>query len=63
VIIVDGQTVITGSFNFTKSADTANDDNILVIHSPAVAAQYEQEFQQIYGAGATPKAANIECGK
>jgi phosphatidylserine/phosphatidylglycerophosphate/cardiolipin synthase-like enzyme len=63
VIIIDGQTVITGSFNFTKSADTVNDDNVLVIHSQAVAALYEQEFQKIYGAGETPQAADITCGK
>ena len=63
VIIIDGETVITGSFNFTKSADTVNDDNVLVIHSPAVAALYEQEFQRIYGAGSAPKAAAIKCKK
>jgi len=63
VIIIDGQTVITGSFNFTKSADTENDDNVLVIHSAAVAALYEQEFQKIYGAGNVPAAANVKCTK
>ena len=61
VIVIDGQTVITGSFNFTKSADTANDDNLLVIHSPAVAALYEQEYQRINAAGKVPAAANITC--
>jgi len=63
VIIIDGETVITGSFNFTKSADTVNDENVLVIHSPAVAALYEQEFQRIYSAGKTPQASEIKCGK
>ncbi len=58
VIIIDGETVITGSFNFTKSADTINDENVLVIHSPAVAALYEQEFQRVYG-GEAPVAADI----
>ena len=61
VIIIDGQTVITGSFNFTKAADTENDDNVIVIHSAAVAALYEQEFQKIYGQGKAPDAANIKC--
>jgi len=61
VIIIDGQIVITGSFNFTKSADTVNDDNVLVIHSAAVAALYEAEFQYIYGMGDTPQAADITC--
>ena len=48
VIIVDSQTVITGSYNFSASAENNNDENLLIIHSPAVAAQYEQSFEQIY---------------
>ncbi|HVN53712.1 MAG TPA: phospholipase D-like domain-containing protein [Anaerolineaceae bacterium] len=61
VIVIDGQTVITGSFNFTKSADTANDDNLIILHSPAVAALYEQEYQQINAAGQLPQAAGFQC--
>ncbi len=63
VIIIDGETVITGSFNFTKSADTENDENVLVIHSAAVAALYEQEFLKMWVLGKTPAAANIKCTK
>ena len=63
VIIIDGNTVITGSFNFTVSADKANDDNILVIHSPAVAALYQQEYDRVYGIGNTPNPADIDCSK
>lgn len=61
VIILDHATVITGSFNFTQSADKENDDNVLVIHSPAVAAQYEQEFRKIYGAGTAPDTSGYKC--
>jgi phosphatidylserine/phosphatidylglycerophosphate/cardiolipin synthase-like enzyme len=61
VIILDDATVITGSFNFTGSADTSNDDNIIVIHSPALAALYEQEFQKVYGIGVTPAAGDVNC--
>jgi phosphatidylserine/phosphatidylglycerophosphate/cardiolipin synthase-like enzyme len=61
VIIIDDQTVITGSFNFTKSADDANDDNVLIIHSPAVAALYEQEFQKVYTAGSIPQPGDYTC--
>jgi phosphatidylserine/phosphatidylglycerophosphate/cardiolipin synthase-like enzyme len=60
VIIIDGETIITGSFNFTKSADTINDENVLVIHSPAVATLYEQEFQRIYAVGEMPEV-SIQC--
>ncbi len=53
VMIVDGQTVVVGSYNFTASAERHNDENLLIIHSPVIAAQYLQEFQRIY-ALATP---------
>jgi phosphatidylserine/phosphatidylglycerophosphate/cardiolipin synthase-like enzyme len=61
VIIIDGSTVITGSFNFTKAADQANDDNVIIFHSPAVAALYEQEYQRMNGAGSIPPAGEIKC--
>lgn len=54
VIIIDDETVITGSFNFTKSADTANDDNVIIIRNSSVAALYLQEFDKVFGAGKTP---------
>lgn len=62
VLIIDNEIVITGSFNFTRAAGEANDDNVLVIHSPALAALYEQEFQKIYAAAAPPNPNDIKCG-
>jgi phosphatidylserine/phosphatidylglycerophosphate/cardiolipin synthase-like enzyme len=50
VVIIDDKTVITGSFNFTETANDANDDNVLIINSPAVATLYNQEFDKVYGA-------------
>ncbi len=61
VIILDGETVIAGSFNFTWSADTENDENVLVIHDRSVAAMYEQEYQKIYSAGKAPGPGEINC--
>ncbi len=61
VIIIDSETVITGSFNFTWSADTENDENVLVIHSPGVAAAYEQEYQKLYAAGHEPQLPERQC--
>ena len=40
VMILDGQTVITGSFNFTKSAEEGNAENLLIIHSQDLARKY-----------------------
>lgn len=61
VIIIDDQVVITGSFNFTATADNANDDNVLIIRSPAVAALYNQEYAKVYGIGKTPDIPSTSC--
>lgn len=50
VIIIDRQVVITGSYNFSGNAERANDENLVIIHSPEIAAQYLEHFEQIYGA-------------
>lgn len=49
VFIIDEKTVITGSFNFSASADKSNDENLLIIEDPALAREYVQEFQKVYG--------------
>ncbi len=48
VMIIDGQIVVTGSYNFSASAQTRNDENALVIHDPRIAAEYLVEFERIY---------------
>jgi phosphatidylserine/phosphatidylglycerophosphate/cardiolipin synthase-like enzyme len=40
VIVIDDETVITGSFNFTKAAQEHNAENLIVIHDAALAAKY-----------------------
>lgn len=50
LIIIDGETVVIGSYNFTKSADTSNDENLLVIHDPQIAAQSTLEFARVFDA-------------
>jgi phosphatidylserine/phosphatidylglycerophosphate/cardiolipin synthase-like enzyme len=45
VIIIDGDTVILGSFNFSSNADTQNDENLLIVHDPRLAKDYEQQYQ------------------
>jgi phosphatidylserine/phosphatidylglycerophosphate/cardiolipin synthase-like enzyme len=61
VIIIDDSIVITGSFNFTVTADKANDDNVLVIHSPEIANQYLQEYGRVSSLGQPPNKTNITC--
>ena len=40
IIIIDRETVITGSFNFTKAAEEKNAENLLIIKSKELAKTY-----------------------
>jgi phosphatidylserine/phosphatidylglycerophosphate/cardiolipin synthase-like enzyme len=51
VMIIDGKTVITGSFNFSASAENNNDENIIIIHDAGLAGQYLQAFEPVYASG------------
>jgi phosphatidylserine/phosphatidylglycerophosphate/cardiolipin synthase-like enzyme len=44
-MIIDGETGITGSFNFTKAAEEGNAENLLVIHSKDLAEKYTANRQ------------------
>ena len=46
VMIVDGQIVVTGSFNFTGHAESSNAENLLVIHDPDLAAKYTGNWRE-----------------
>ncbi|TKJ17246.1 hypothetical protein CEE44_01800 [Candidatus Woesearchaeota archaeon B3_Woes] len=48
VFIIDNKTVITGSYNPTKSANTKNDENILIIHNREIAQKYLEEFDSLF---------------
>jgi phosphatidylserine/phosphatidylglycerophosphate/cardiolipin synthase-like enzyme len=48
VIVIDGQLVITGSYNFSRSAETQNDENLIVLHDAGAAAAFLQEFERIF---------------
>jgi phosphatidylserine/phosphatidylglycerophosphate/cardiolipin synthase-like enzyme len=54
VFIIDEETVIFGSYNFSNSAETRNDENVLIIHSPELAKQFMQEFQRVYDGALKP---------
>ena len=46
VMVIDGRTVITGSYNFTKAAEESNAENVLVIRLPDIVKKYEANFQK-----------------
>lgn len=47
-IIIDDATVILGSYNFTRSAEERNDENVIIIHDPEVAELFVDEFGRVY---------------
>jgi len=48
VFIVDGQIVVMGSYNFSGNAEDSNDENVLIIHNPEIAAAYFAEWQKVW---------------
>ena len=48
-IIIDEKIVITGSYNFTRSAATRNDESVVIIYDEDIAGFYLQEFQRVFG--------------
>lgn len=45
-MIIDGTTVISGSFNFTKSAEEKNAENLLIIKSEEMAKLYKDNWNR-----------------
>jgi phosphatidylserine/phosphatidylglycerophosphate/cardiolipin synthase-like enzyme len=43
-VVVDQTTVVTGSFNFSTIPGCCNADHLLVIHRPALAVAYAENF-------------------
>ena len=48
VIIIDEEIVITGSYNFSASAEENNDENTVVFHNAHIATKYLEEFEKIF---------------
>ncbi|NBW54979.1 MAG: phospholipase D family protein [Betaproteobacteria bacterium] len=46
VMVLDTQTVITGSYNFTNAAQSRNAENLLILGSPELAQNYKDNWQQ-----------------
>lgn len=45
VMLIDGQVVITGSFNFSQAAETQNAENLLILEEcPELAAAYQENY-------------------
>lgn len=67
-MVIDGRTVETGSFNYTRAAQLANAENVLVLaNDPAVAATYSHEWDRLWSESqplsANDSAYNSERGR
>lgn len=47
VIVIDGKTVLTGSFNFTTNAERFNSENLVVIRGVKTARKYLANFLKL----------------
>lgn len=61
VIVVDGRFVITGSMNFSTSAEESNDENVIILDSPEIASLYLQDFDRVWSRAAEPEPGSIPC--
>jgi phosphatidylserine/phosphatidylglycerophosphate/cardiolipin synthase-like enzyme len=50
VIVIDGKTVITGSYNFTNAAEQYNNESVVFITSRDIATAYADEFSRLMDA-------------
>lgn len=49
VMVIDGGTVVTGSFNFTKAAEERNAENLLIIKDKGLARLYMENWERHLG--------------
>ena len=62
VMIIDGETILTGSFNFTEAAENRNAENLLVITSKELASQYNREFKVHKSHSSGPEKSSLQSG-
>jgi phosphatidylserine/phosphatidylglycerophosphate/cardiolipin synthase-like enzyme len=61
IVIIDSSIVALGSFNFSTNATKSNDENLLIIYDPRLAALYEGEFQKRMAEAYKPS--GTDCNK
>jgi phosphatidylserine/phosphatidylglycerophosphate/cardiolipin synthase-like enzyme len=62
VMVIDGETVITGSLNFSNNADSSNDENVVIIQNRALASKYLEEFDRRWQEARDPDPDDLACG-
>jgi len=46
--IIDNRLLLTGSYNWTFSANNRNDENLMVIDDPEIIARYQNQFKKLW---------------
>lgn len=46
--VIDGRTVVSGSFNWSPSAAHQNDETLMLIDSPLLAAHFSREMDRLW---------------
>lgn len=47
-VIIDKKIIMNGSFNWTRNAITANNENVLITNNPEVVRPYMEEFEKLW---------------
>ncbi len=61
VLIIDEKILATGSLNFSNNADESNDENVIILDEPDIAAQYLREFERRWAEATEPDQADMNC--
>jgi phosphatidylserine/phosphatidylglycerophosphate/cardiolipin synthase-like enzyme len=52
-IVIDGEKIMTGSYNYSRNADERNDENLIFILDAILAGEYAAEFNEIWASAKT----------
>lgn len=61
VILVDGAIVVTGSLNFSSSADEDNEENVVILENSEIASLYLGEFDKLWDRAGGVAAGTFTC--
>jgi cardiolipin hydrolase len=54
-VILDGRTVLTGSYNWTLESEEQNYEGLLILHAPEQVAVFHQEFEALWTEATPPR--------
>lgn len=61
IIIIDNRIVVTGSLNYSSNADDSNEENVVILDNPEIAALYLQEFEKLWNQAHDLEAGTVTC--